>query len=587
MSAPSTNPSCPPPAPEARPFAPVSRPLRALVVGSGIGALLAAGNVYAGLKTGYIDGGSITAALLGSLLLGAWARRPASALDLNLTQTVASSAAVMSFAAGVGAPMPALEMLGHPLGAPAILVWGLALGVLGIVIACALRARLVGSEGLPFPSGQATAEVIAAISDKTGDSRLRSLGLAAAVAAAVTFLRDGSPAWIPGSWSPALSVLGHDAAALTLGISPSPLLVATGVLVGQRAAVSMAIGALLAWAALGPQAIAHGLAAEASYAALVPVLLWPGLALMTGSALAHLALSWRTFVRSLADLAALGRRRSSAGSPAPESRLDVASVRPLVLLALAALGPVFGIGRACFDLGWPVLLALVPLSVVLAAVAARAAGETDQAPVGQVGSLAQLGFGARGVVPSLGAGALVAGVATQTAQTLWALKAGQRLGAPVRGQIVAQLLGAVVGAAVVVPIYALIHAAHRLGSEQMPAPAALAWKATAEIAHGAWSLGHPLILWSSAGAAALGVGLTLLERRHARWLPSPTAMGAAFVLPASMSMAILVGALAMGRLARRAPAFAATHGPTLAAGGIAGESLMGLLLAALAVIGSR
>jgi putative OPT family oligopeptide transporter len=563
-----------------------ARPWRALVVGSGIGALLAAGNVYAGLKTGYIDGGSITAALLGSLLLGAWARRPAHPLDVNLTQTVAASAAVMSFAAGVGAPMPALEMLGHPLSAPAILVWGLALAVLGIAVACALRPRLIVTEALPFPSGQATAEVIAAISEKRGDTRLRSLGVAAVIAALVTYLRDGGPAWIPGNWSPEVTIFGIAAAALTWGISASPLLVATGVLVGQRAALSMAIGAVLAWGALGPAAVSFGLAAEASYPALVPVLLWPGLAFMVGGALTHLALSWRTFARTLSDLAALVRRRESAGGPSLP-KTNAAGARPLIVLALAALVPVFAVGRVGFDLSWLVLLALVPLAVVLSAVAARAAGETDQAPVGQVGALAQLGFGARGVVPSLGAGALVAGVATQTAQTLWALKAGQRLGAPMRSQIGAQLLGAVVGAVVVVPIYALIRAAHSLGSEAMPAPAAMAWKATAELANGTGALGHPLILWSSVAGAAFGVLVTLLEVRGVRWLPSPTAMGAAFVLPASMSVTILIGAVAMGRLARRAPAFATAHGPTLAAGGIAGESLMGLLLAALVVIGSR
>jgi putative OPT family oligopeptide transporter len=563
------------------------RPWRALGVGAGIGAVLAAGNVYAGLKTGYIDGGSITAALLGSLLLGGWRRRASSALDLNLTQTVASSAAVMSFAAGVGAPIPALAMAGHPVAGPIVLVWGLALGVLGIALACALRARLIGGEALPFPSGLATAEVITAIThggdDGLGasarrDVRLRSLGLAALAAAAFTYLRDGRAGLIPASWSPGFAVCGFGAAALTLGISASPLLLSTGVLVGQRAGLSMGAGALLAWGALAPQAIHTGAAPEASYPALVPVLLWPGLALMIGSALTSLALSWRTLLRSLGDLSSLLRARAGPGGEAGMGA-------SLLLLALIALVPVFAIGLATFRLGFGVLLVLVPLGLILAAAAARAAGETDQAPIGQVGSLAQIGLGAEGLVASLAGGALVAGIATQTAQTLWAFKAGQRLGASPRSQVTAQLLGAAVGAIVVVPVYALIHAAHRFGSEQMPAPAALAWKATAEAAQGTLALGHPLIATTTAAAAVLAVVFTLLERRLGRWLPSPTAMGAAFVLPASMSLAILMGALLFGRLARRAPGFAEVHGPTLAAGGIAGESLMGLVLAAIAVIG--
>jgi putative OPT family oligopeptide transporter len=492
----------------------------------------------------------------------------------------------MSFAAGVGAPIPALAMAGHPVAGPVILVWGLALGVIGIGLACALRTRLIGAEGLPFPSGQATAEVIAAISHRGEDSRgtsasrdtrLRSLAAAALAAAAFTYLRDGR-GLIPAGWSPGFAVCGFGAAALTLGISASPLLLSTGVLVGQRAALSMGAGALLAWGALAPQAIHAGAAAEASYSALVPVLLWPGLALMIGSALTSLALSWRTLLRSLGDLGSLLRARSGRSGKAGVGA-------SLLLLALFALVPVFALGLAYFRLGVGVLLVLVPVALVLAAAAARAAGETDQAPIGQVGSLAQIGLGPQGLVASLAGGALVAGIATQTAQTLWAFKAGQRLGASPRSQVIAQLLGAAVGAIVVVPVYALIHAVHRFGSEQMPAPAALAWKATAEAAHGTWALGHPLVSVTTAAAAVLAVTFTVLERRHGRWLPSPTAMGAAFVLPASMSLAILVGALLFGRLARRAPGFADVHGPTLAAGGIAGESLMGLVLAAIAVLG--
>jgi uncharacterized oligopeptide transporter (OPT) family protein len=311
---------------------------------------------------------------------------------------------------------------------------------------------------------------------------------------------------------------------------------------------------------------------------------------MIGSALTSLALSWRTLLRSLGDLSALLRARASAATPADVDEVEAgrASQRmgaSILLLGLIALVPVFAIGVAIFHLGVGVLLVLVPVALILAAAAARAAGETDQAPIGQVGSLAQLGLGPEGLVASLAGGALVAGIATQTAQTLWAFKAGQRLGASPRSQVVAQLLGAGVGALVVVPVYALVHAAHRLGSEQMPAPAALAWKATAEAAHGTLAVGHPLVWSTTLAAAVLAIVLTLLEQRHGRFLPSATAMGAAFVLPASMSMAILLGALLFGRLARRAPGFAEVHGPTLAAGGIAGESLIGLVLAAIAVIG--
>ena len=241
-------------------------------------------------------------------------------------------------------------------------------------------------------------------------------------------------------------------------------------------------------------------------------------------------------------------------------------------------------GTHTFGLSPLLLLILLPLALLLSAASARAAGETDQAPVGQVGAVVQLGVGPVGVVPSLAGGALVAGIATQTAQTLWALKAGQRLGASPRAQLVAQLIGALVGVVVVVPVFALVRAAYPLGSEAMPAPAALAWKATAEAAQGAAPFARPLVLPATVLAALGGVLLTWLERRR-RWLPSATAMGAAFVLPAFLSITVLAGALLFVAVARARPAWSDTHGPSLAAGGIAGESLLGLALAAVAVLG--
>ncbi len=587
--------------------------VRALVVGGGLGVVLAAANTYAGLKTGYIDGGSITATLLGSALLGAIGRRAASARELNVVQTVASSAAVMSFAAGVSAPIPALVMAGHAVPGGTLLVWGLALAGLGIALGAWLRARLIESEALPFPTGQATAEVVRAVAagQGAGRGRLVSLLVALGVAGALSWLRDGPLHLIPGAWMPDLAIGALAAGTLTVGLAASPLLLATGILVGPRIAFSMVLGAALAWGLFAPAALRAGLAPEPGYAALVPILLWPGLALLVGSALTTLALAAPAIARSLGDLAlALRRARvetpdaassPTAGSlasggdedgsrrPAPpagagrsRARAGVVVVAVAIVAAVLAVGV---IGAVVFGLSPLVLLALLPIAVLLAAASARAAGETDQAPVGQVGSVVQLGVGGAGVVPALAAGGLVSGIATQTAQTLWALKAGQRLGARPRAQLLAQVVGAAIGAAVVVPVFALVRAAYPLGSERMPAPAALAWKATAEAAQGDAPFARPLILEVTALAAIAGILLTLLERRGLRWLPSATAMGAAFVLPAFLSMTILVGALLFAAVARARPVWSDTHGASLAAGGIAGESLLGLALAAWAVLG--
>src|SRR5689334_8170364 len=78
--------------------------LRALITGCAIGAVLAAGNVYTSLKTGFIDGNAITAALIAFMLFAGARRfgaRSFGVLENNITQTTASSAAIMAFVLGL------------------------------------------------------------------------------------------------------------------------------------------------------------------------------------------------------------------------------------------------------------------------------------------------------------------------------------------------------------------------------------------------------------------------------------------------------------------------------------------------------
>ena len=129
-------------------------------MGCAIGAVLAAGNVYTGLKIGIIDGGSITAALLGFMFFATFTRlgrAPYSALENNITQTTASSAAIMGFVAGVGGPCPAMALLGRRATRLGGLRLGPRMGLMGIFVGALLRRKLVVDEALPFPTGTATA----------------------------------------------------------------------------------------------------------------------------------------------------------------------------------------------------------------------------------------------------------------------------------------------------------------------------------------------------------------------------------------------------------------------------------------------
>jgi uncharacterized oligopeptide transporter (OPT) family protein len=557
--------------------------LRAVLAGCAIGSVLAVGNVYMGLKTGWGDQGNITASLAGFAVF-AFARRfgraDYSPLENNITQTVASSAAGMSFTAGLVSAFPALSMMGHTYPSWAIGAWAVALGAAGVLIALLLRERLIAQEKLPFPSGIATAEVIEALHRAASSAlrRARALIGSGAGAMALVWLRDGKPAWVPQLAAAPLRVAGISAESLGFGLNFSPLLLGTGLLIGTRNGLSLLLGSVVAWAALAPLAVQQRWVGSVEFSVLSGWLLWPGVALMASAALSSLLLQWETFGRGLKDLIEL---RSARTGPRSAARYIWAAPIGLALVVTSVGWIVFGL-HPLFT-----LLALV-LSILLSSVCARATGETDIAPVTQMGQLTQLSVGL--LSPSMAgnvlSGAVVSGAAAQTAQTLWSLKAGALLGANQRSVIRAQLLGIAIGALVVVPAYALVSRAYGLGSTALPAPAAASWKGLAGLLQSGFKGLPPGALAAASGALLLGALLAFLDRKApCRLLPSAVAMGVGFLAPASYGVTIGLGAVLLGAAKAVNARWAQTYGDAIASGTIAGESLMGVLIAVLLSLG--
>jgi uncharacterized oligopeptide transporter (OPT) family protein len=306
-----------------------------------------------------------------------------------------------------------------------------------------------------------------------------------------------------------------------------------------------------------------------------------------GSTLAPLALDWRGTARSLRDLGVVVRRRARRPATAAASDSGPIEARERLPFETAILGvcvvAVLVLGRVTFGMHPASTLAALALSVVLATVCARAAGETDIAPVGSAGMLTQLLFGGRGAVTSLVAGSIAAGDASQTAQTLWAFKSGQRLGGSPRAQLLGQIAGAILGGVVVVPVYVVIVRSYGVGTEAMPAPSAMSWKATAEAVRGGLAAMPPHARQAGAIGFGAGVALSLLARtrRLGRFMPSPAAIGIAMLTPASLSATVFLGAAAVAAAKRRWRGLSDDAITAVAAGGMAGESLMGVLVAAL------
>jgi uncharacterized oligopeptide transporter (OPT) family protein len=563
-----------------------------------IGALLTPCNVYSGLKIGWSFNVSIIALLLAS---GFWAllARLSSGAPLapgegNIAQTTASSSANI-ISGGLVAPIPALAMLsGQNLPGPELTAWVFAVSFLGIWVAWYLRDSLILRSGLAFPTGRATAETLREVFGQGREAalKLRVLLGATVLSGGVKLIDD---VWISlprpslGFKLPAGGALaaygGVSAKNLTFTLDPSLLLAGFGAIIGLRAGLSLLLGGILSWGVIGPWGLAQGFIPpgpgdpDASwFAEMIEWLLWPGVALMVGSALTRFALQ-----------GLLERRALSVRGVAEPATDDGAALIRLVGLAIASALVVVA-QVILFEIHWLVAVIAVPVAFLLAMVASRVVGETGIPPIGAIGKVSQLGGGvmAPGEMTANLIGANVAGgAAGQSADLLNDFKAGLAVGAPPRAQVVAQVFGVLTGSLVGAWVYLRLipDPAGMLITEQWPAPAVATWKVVAEtLSQGLGSV-PASALWAVGIGAAAGVGSALLEHRGGgRWMPSMPALGLAMVIPASLSITMCMGSLVAAAVERLDPGLARRFVIAAASGLIAGESLTGVAQALLGIL---
>jgi uncharacterized oligopeptide transporter (OPT) family protein len=548
--------------------------IRALATGVGLGFFLATANLYMGLKTGWWDPGSITAAILAFALFRALrglGGRPFSRLENNLSQATAACVGSIPSAAGMLGALPAITQLGQACPLWLIALWGIGLGVLGMLIALTLWRRLIQQERLPFPTGLATSEVIVSMyaAGGTAIARARALVGAAVASMIAVWFRDGRPALIPSWIALPGSIAGVPLRTLTAGISLSPMMFGFGLIIGPRMALSMLTGALIAWCGLAPRFDRLTQNVE-GFGALQDLLAWPGAALMLSGALPAMLDLGRALIRG-------GRSRWAGIGSARVAALVGACAAFVIVLAWRL-----------FDVSPWIGLVAITLALVLGSACARSAGETDVAPLGTMGNVTQLMLGSATrvhPVANAGAASIVAGSAALTVQTLETLKGGERLGSSPRRLMFAQFVGVVVGGVISAPIYQLFVRAYGLGTTALPAPSAKVWKSVAVLVSRGASLPHATKL---VAAIALVVGLLLgiLGRsRFSRFLPSAAAMGAGFIMPASYVITIAIGALVFALFRWRNPDATDTYSLAIGSGAAAGEAVMGLVVAILVACG--
>jgi uncharacterized oligopeptide transporter (OPT) family protein len=229
----------------------------------------------------------------------------------------------------------------------------------------------------------------------------------------------------------------------------------------------------------------------------------------------------------------------------------------------------------------------IPFSAAIGLVAARATGETNVTPTKPLSSMTMLAYGSQlpGNVGATLMSANVTGtVGLHAADLLTSLKTGAEVGASSRRQLWAQLVGVLVGAAVVVCGYnVLIPTAAVIGSETVPAPTVQVWMGVSKIlAMGLSALGptqRAAVLIGALGGVALVLSERFLPPRFHRFIPSASALGTAMVMPAYSSISIVLGAALAHLMRKVAPEWSKRSIAPIASGLIVGESLVGILIA--------
>lgn len=568
--------------------------IRALIAGCITGSVVACTNIYIGLKIGWSFGASIIAAVLSYALFAVIGRR-LSVLETNIAQTAGSAAGGMAGAAGLLNVIPALQLLDQPLDWTSMTLWALSVSFLGVFFAVPLRRQFIEVDKLRFPTGTATAATILAMNSESGEALAKARALIWSTIAAGSFAL--AYFFVPqlenpplGLWVEKLFGWGALAAAAAWGFKLylGPSLFGAGFLMGPRVVLSLLAGAILSWSVLGPLVQHWGWAPGAIMDFKTGPrgwILWPGVALMVSEALTALALSWRTFLRAFSF-------RSSGGASQGDADRDRIPDSWWIGGLIAGSLVTIVISSTVFHILWWETVVAIALSAVLAIVAARSLGETDINPTGGMGKVTQLVFGGLSpglMITNLMSAGITNGGASQAGDMMQDLKTGYLLGASPRKQFGAQMLGVVAGLVLVIPVYILFTKAHKLGGEEIPAPAAQAWKAMAELLAAGFDALPPHASEALAIAAAVGVILPILRRIESikAYVPSGLAMGIAFIVPAYNSLVMFLGLVIWLIWKAAAPAAAEKYTFAVASGLIAGEGLMGIVNAGLTIAGVK
>lgn len=575
-------------------FTPVS-----LILGLILAVVFGAANAYLGLRVGMTVSASIPAAVISMGILRYLLRRD-SILENNMVQTIGSAGE--SLAAGAIFTMPALFMWAeesHEVVMPsfteiaAIAVCG---GLLGVLFMVPLRNALIVEEhgALPFPEGTACAEVLLAGEEGGAKSKVVFAGLG--ISALYKFITDGLKLF------PSEVHWNLRSLRTAFGLDVLPALAGVGYICGRRVAANMFAGGVLGWFVLIPAIVLFGgdnmIAPAADRISEMDVMsIWGSYIRYIGagavaaggiiSLIKTFPVILRTFTKAVRGI---GVQRQDALRTSRE--LPMGAVLAGVLLIAVVIWLLPSVPVRLFG-----AMLVIIFGFFFATVSSRMVGLVGSSnnPVSGMAIATLLiatallkgtGMtGYTGMVSAICVGTVICIVAAMAGDTSQDLKTGFIVGATPMWQQIGELIGAVVAALTIGGVMYLLHAAWGFGnSSQLPAPQATLMKLVVEGVMGG-TLPWGLVFCGVFVAIVIEIlGLPVL----------PVSIG--LYLPIHLSAPIFVGGmirkLVESQKADTEEAAAlkkdrVDRGLLYSSGMIAGEGLIGILLAVLAVIPMR
>ena len=571
----------------------------ALLIGILLAIVFGAANAYLGLLVGMTVSASIPAAVISMGIIRVILRKD-SILENNMVQTIGSAGE--SVAAGAIFTLPALFLWAEEgkIAFPSILSIALIAlfgGILGVCFMVPLRQALIVEEHgtLPFPEGTACAEVL--LAGEEGGSKVGTVFAGLGIAAFYKFLADGMQLFP--------SEIGHafkNYSGAQIGMQVLPALGGVGYICGPKISSYMFAGGTLSWFVLMPMIALFGGDATIFPASVTvnelltmpgggPSALWSNYikyigagAVATGgiiSLIKSLPLIVRTFKQ------AIGSMKKNAGS-GKQLRTEQDLPFPLligVILVIAVLIWILPI----FPVNLVGALIIVVFGFFFATVSSRMVGliGSSNNPVSGM-TIATLLFatvilkvtgttGLTGMVGAISIGGIICIVAAIAGDASQDLKTGFIVGATPSKQQVGEIIGVVASSAAIGFVLYLLNEAWGYGTEKIPAAQATMMKMLVE------GIMNEELPW-----AMILIGVFIAIVVEILKMPvMPFAVG--MYLPFSLSAGIMAGGIVRIFVEKKKGTEAekkarTDRGLLFTSGMIAGEGIIGILLAVFAVV---